>query len=125
MMTSWAPTPSILSYKPSALRVSAPSTRKNGNLFGDDAKAPAGFVCRSTSSISQNLRRRPQFIARTEGTKANSLDFHLLPAEIARALGAVGGDNNPSTGYRIFSKLWHPSAWESSIITEQLNAFRM
>ena len=82
-----------------------------------------GSFARAAGTISKNLRRRAQFIARAEGTEADALDLNPLTREIAWALCAIGGDNYPSTCYGILSKLRHSLDRNTRIISDRRKRF--
>ena len=80
---------------------------EGGELIGDHADRPAGgvFLGRRTAvrwAIGLDFRWRLVLIARAEGAKA-APHLHVFAGEVSRALGTVGGNDDPPAHNWIFS----------------------
>src|SRR6267154_2322790 len=78
-------------------------------LVGNDPNRPTrpilhGSIAVRIWAICQNFWRSFIFVAGTEGAES-TLDFDGFAREVGRPLGAIRGNNYPSTHDRIFSQL--------------------
>jgi hypothetical protein len=77
---------------------------QDGKLIGHHAHAPAWLVATAAGAVSQNFGRSLSFIPGIERAMALGGDRHRLPNEIGGPLGAVGGNNHPPAGDRVFTQ---------------------
>src|ERR1019366_6570296 len=64
------------------------------------------IAARAIGPIGQHLRRSLVFLPRTERTES-ALDLDGLAYKIGWALGAIRGNDDPSSHDGIFAQLWH------------------
>src|SRR5262249_53949779 len=81
---------------------------QRGELVRDDAHRPTGRIPlrRATvraGPVGHDFWRRLALVAVTKGTKSSPLDLDGFTQKIAGTLGAIGGDDDPTTHNRVFS----------------------
>ena len=83
---------------------------KRGKLIGHYPHRPARAVLLPAAvgvrTVGQHLGRRFGFVSRTQRAEATLL-HHLVAKKIAGPLGAVRGNDDPPSNYRIFSQFRH------------------
>ena len=81
-----------------ALAVQLAFDAQRRELVGHHAHPPSRLVAVAGVAVGQHLRRRLVFISVTERADGRRRRRNRLADKIARALGAVRGDNHPSPG---------------------------
>ena len=108
MMTSWAPTPFIMSKMPSPLRPSSPSMRRAGKLVRHDAHGP---VLRSSAARRCCGRPAPRAVSRCSWPpqKAHSVALRRLSRarKVGRAARPLRGNDHPPTHDWVLAQLRH------------------
>jgi hypothetical protein len=93
-----------------SLFVQVPLDLEGGELVGHHPEPPAGPVRSPVLAVGEGLVGRGALVAGAEGAEpAPFLDALVL--EVGGPLAAVGGDDHPSAGDRVFAQFWHVNSF--------------
>ena len=95
----------VVAFNPPWLRgtVEGPLHAEHGELVGDHAQVPAGRIGGAVPPVGKDLPGRHRLVPLAERTRRVRGDLDGFQPEVLRSLAAVGGDDHPPAGNRIFT----------------------
>ena len=89
-----------------AFTIQAAFDSEGGKLVRHDANRPARSVpARAFAAVGEDFRRRHAFVSGAEGTNTLAFNLDTFANKIARPFPALGGNDHPAAGNRIFAQL--------------------
>jgi hypothetical protein len=95
--------------QPVAFAIERPLDPERRELVGHDPDVPASRIAGSAVSVREDLGRGLVFVPFAERTQIVRPGDNRLDLEVARTLLPLGGNDDPSSGHRIFSQISHRS----------------